>query len=331
VVRLRISWWYTSSSTLHRASRCASVEHPSANTTQVSGLLHDQDRPEADLATFHVLEGLVHFLQRELLNHALDTMRFRKRNRLFAIQCVARRPSVNAQPIINQRWSANRDIANDGKCQQLASRLQPIEQRRDNLGVGRSDRDERSTSQLLQLLSHVGSLGIDVIGRAEFHGKLLLAGPTRKSNGTETHLPAVLDRKMSQTTQALHGDDFASRDIHPPNAVEHGHAGTEQWSRFSCINAFRDADACFGSYGGVLSISAFAKHSVDCLVVAELELTAIACATFEVVAAVPWPADTVADFPFGFAVADGYYFADVLVAEAFDLAGIESQFRVLMW
>jgi hypothetical protein len=61
-----------------------------------------------------------------------------------------------------------------------------------------------------------------------------------------------------------------------------------------------------------------------------LELTAIACATFEIVAAVPWPADAVADFPFGLAVADGYYFANVLVAEAFDLAGIESQSRALM-
>jgi hypothetical protein len=43
------------------------------------------------------------------------------------------------------------------------------------------------------------------------------------------------------------------------------------------------------------------------------------------VAAVPGPADAVADFPFGFAGADGYYFADELVAEVFDLAGIEGQ------
>jgi hypothetical protein len=42
------------------------------------------------------------------------------------------------------------------------------------------------------------------------------------------------------------------------------------------------------------------------------------------VAAVPGPADAVADFPFGFIVADGYYFADELVAEEFDLAGMES-------
>jgi hypothetical protein len=42
------------------------------------------------------------------------------------------------------------------------------------------------------------------------------------------------------------------------------------------------------------------------------------------VAAVPGPADAVANFPFGFIVADGYYFADELVAEEFDLAGMES-------
>jgi hypothetical protein len=47
------------------------------------------------------------------------------------------------------------------------------------------------------------------------------------------------------------------------------------------------------------------------------------------VAAVPGPADAVADFPFGFALADGYYFADEFVAEVFDLAGMECQSRVL--
>jgi hypothetical protein len=209
----------------------------------VSGLLHDQDRPETDLATLHMLKGLVDFLKRELLNHALDSMRFRKRNRLFTIQRVPSRPSVDAQPILNQRRSADRNIANDGKRQEFASRLEPIEQRRDDLGVGRCDRDERSASQLLKLLGHICSFDVDVISRSELHGELLLAGPARKRNGAESHFPAVLDRKMSQTTQALHGHDFASRDVHPPNAVEDGHAGTEQRGCFCCIDAFGDADA----------------------------------------------------------------------------------------
>jgi hypothetical protein len=227
-------------------TRYASQRPSPANdviTAQISGLLHNQDRPETDLPTLHMLKGLVDFFKRELLNHALHPVRFRKRNRLFAIQRVPSRPSVNTQPVLDQRRRADRNIAHDGKRQEFASRLEPIKQRRDDTGIGRSDRDERSASQLLKLFGHIGSLDVDVIGRSELHGELLLAGPARKSDGSETHFPAVLDRKMSQTTQALHGHDFASRDIHPPNAVEDGHASTEQWGCFCCIDALGYADA----------------------------------------------------------------------------------------
>lgn len=125
---------------------------------------------------------------------------------------------------------------------------------------------------------------------------------------------------MAETTKTLDRDDFARGNVQLAHAVEDGHASAEERRDFSWVDVLGNSHSSFSPERGVFAVPAVAHDAVDGLVVAHLEVSPVAGLAGEVVAAVPGPADAVADFPFLFGfggVDDG---ADEFVAETLDCA-----------
>ena len=102
------------------------------------------------------------------------------------------------------------------------------------------------------------------------------------------------------------------------------HTCTEQRSNLRRIHVLGNPHSSFGPQSGIFTVATVAEDTVDGLVVAHLEVASVAGLAGEIVAAVPGPANTVADFPFLFGGGDFDDCTDEFVAEAGDLAGVVS-------
>jgi hypothetical protein len=58
-----------------------------------------------------MLDRILHFVERELLNHALDALLLCKVNRFFTVEGVARWPAVDRGAFVDQRDGVDGDVA----------------------------------------------------------------------------------------------------------------------------------------------------------------------------------------------------------------------------
>src|SRR5436190_22796391 len=111
--------------------------------------LHRQNTPKPDLSAHHVVQSLLHLLQRELLDHAFHTLPLRKRDCLFRVESMTRRPPVDGQALQDERPSVDGNITHWRQDQHFAPRRAAVNQRSDNLWIRRRHYDQRSAAHLL--------------------------------------------------------------------------------------------------------------------------------------------------------------------------------------
>ena len=268
-----------------------------------------------------MIHGLIDLGHRELLNHALHAVRLRERNSFFGIEGVSARPARHRQAVQHHGHGVHGHRSNRSENQQRPARRQAILQAANGIRVRGRDDNDRGSTHLLQCFARVVGFGVDVVRRAELEGEVLLIRPAAESHGAVTHLPSVLDCEMTETAETLHRDSVAGLDMRDvTDAIEDRHARTEERRDLSSISAVGDTDCGLSAQRGVLAVASLAEDAVDGLVLAHLELAAIAGAAGVVVAAVPGAADAVADLPLLLRWGDLDDGADVLVAEHLDLA-----------
>jgi hypothetical protein len=119
---------------------------------------------------------------------------------------------------------------------------------------------------------------------------------------------------MAEATESLNAHKLALRDILLSQRIEDRDSRTQDGAILCWVDLFGDVDDGFSSQCDELGVPAVAHHAVDGLVLAHLEKAALACFTRAVVAAVPRPANTIADFPGFLGGGDGGDVADDFVA-----------------
>lgn len=283
-------------------------------STLTRDLLHDEDISEARLALQQAVDGGLHIRQGVLLNHALDAVGVGEANSLLTVEGVAGRPSVDASALEDETDCIEFDGTDGGEAQQLASGGQTGDKAADNLGVGSRLNDDGGATELLELRGAVVGLAVNVVVGTELLGKLGLVVAGGEDGDLVAHLVGVLDSEMAQTAEALDGDEGTLLDAHLADAVEDGDTGAEERRGAGGLHLLGDADDGLGTQQGVLGVAAVLAVAVDLLVLAHLELTALALAAGAVVAAVPGAADALAGAKGLDAVADGHNVADNLVA-----------------
>lgn len=73
-------------------------------------LLHNDDGPESDLSAFHVLHSLLHFVEGELLDHALHALVLGESDGFFTVKRMSGGPAVNAGALTDHGNSIDRDL-----------------------------------------------------------------------------------------------------------------------------------------------------------------------------------------------------------------------------
>ncbi len=63
------------------------------------------------MSAHHMIESIVRFIERELLNHALDVVELSEFNGLFAIECLSRGPAVNGSTFLDHGDGVDFDFA----------------------------------------------------------------------------------------------------------------------------------------------------------------------------------------------------------------------------
>ena len=74
-------------------------------------LLYNNHTSKPDLAAQHMLESIIRFIKRELLNHALDFVELSEFNSLFAIERLARGPAVHGNTFSDHGDGVDFDFA----------------------------------------------------------------------------------------------------------------------------------------------------------------------------------------------------------------------------
>ena len=76
-------------------------------------VLHHDDTAETCFALSHMLIGFIGLVERKFFNHAVDALQFGKIDNLFAVQCMARRPTVDGQAKLDH-WTGVNFGSRDG-------------------------------------------------------------------------------------------------------------------------------------------------------------------------------------------------------------------------
>lgn len=74
-------------------------------------LFHSEYSAESALSRVHVLDSLAGLFKRELLDHTIDVLVLGKRNGLFAVESVTRRPSVDRSALHDHGDGIDWDLA----------------------------------------------------------------------------------------------------------------------------------------------------------------------------------------------------------------------------
>lgn len=257
--------------------------------------LHDQDIPEPRLASFQGLNRLCDIAECILLNHALHAVRQCKLNRLLAVQRMAARPALHAGALRDQRHGVDIYVADGRETENLAVRGEALRQSADHFGIGRRLDDDGGAAELGQFGIGIGVGGVDVVVRAELRGKGSLVVAVGEHRDLVAHLASELHGQVAQAAEPLDGDEAALLDSLLADAVEDGDARTQQRRRLCGLHLLGDAHDGLSTQQHVLGKAAVLRDAVDGLVLAVLELTALALPAHAVVPAVPRPAHALAD------------------------------------
>ena len=254
-----------------------------------------RDVPEAGLAGCEAVDGLLDIGQRVFLDHALDVVELGEADGLLAVEGVAAGPALDAAALADQDGGVDLGGPHGRQAQQLAAGSEARQERADGGRVGRRLDDDVGAAQLGQLGGGVLGLGVDVVVGAQLAGEVGLVVARGQHGDLVAHLVGVLHGQVAQAAQALDGDDAALLDVQLADAVEDGHAGAQQRRDLGGVHVGGQRHDGLGAQQGVLGVAAVPSHAVDGAVVAHLELGALALAAALIVAAVPGPADALAN------------------------------------
>lgn len=183
-----------------------------------------------------MIKRLLRILQREFLDHALDTVQLRKRNRLLAIQRMSTGKSTHGSGFHDQMHAIDLHITTRRQYQQLAARIQTSSQRPNSGRIRRCTDDKRRTTHRGEPLGGVLLGCVDVLVRAELVGEIALLVAGGEGDNFVAHLGCVLDGEMAEPAEALHGNDFAGDDLQFADGVEDCDAGTEDGCVFCWVD-----------------------------------------------------------------------------------------------
>ena len=140
--------------------------------------------------------------------------------------------------------------------------------------MGSRGENERSTPQSLERLDRILRTGVDVLVGAELQRQVLLGGVGTENGNLVAHLPSVLNRHMTQTTNTLDSYQAPLFDVHLPNGVEDGQPCAKQRRGLSRVHVFGDGNRRLGAKQDVLRVAPIAAGSVVYSIAACLEESA---------------------------------------------------------
>ncbi len=201
----------------------------------------------------------------------------------------------------------------DSDDDQLAAGGEACQQRSLGFSAGRRRQNGIRAAQLAQF--HPGIVGgaVDVFMRAKLAGEFFLLNPSGDGNRFEPHPSGELDREMSQTADALNGDQIAAAQPGVAKRVERGQPRTEQRGSVGRRNFIRDRGegARFDNHD--LGISAIGRHARNDQVLAVDEIASAAWLAVPTLSAKPSDTDALADLPGADFLAEGVDAAGNLV------------------
>lgn len=102
---------------------------------------------------------------------------------------------------------------------------------------------------------------------------------------------------MAQSADTLDSHNVTGAQIHVPNRVVDGHAGTKEGCGLGRLDTVRNRKDGFAAQGRVLGVSAVRDDTVDVFLLAGDKVAAVAARAREAVASVPSRPDELANFP----------------------------------
>lgn len=102
---------------------------------------------------------------------------------------------------------------------------------------------------------------------------------------------------MTETSESLDSHNIAGHEIHVADRVVNGDAGAEKRGSFGRLDALRNGEDGLAADRGVLGVPTIGDNTVDILLLAGNEVSAVTPRAREAVAAVPSRTDDLANFP----------------------------------
>lgn len=241
---------------------------------------------------WEITKCLVGFFQREFLNHAVDVLQLRERDRLFAVCNMTGWPANDGKSLLNllksqvshvlrsvpivhktyQRDGIDRNLARSctcdvnllfsdlariiltGKNKQLPKHTQSAYQGLNRISMRCCCNNQRRPSKLLQRLSGVDLRGINILVSTQLSSKLLLLRAPRERNDAPSKLVCILDGQMAEATKSLNGDGCAWSDVHATHRGENRDTCAENRGILGCVDVLWHADDGFAVHLAVFGV-----------------------------------------------------------------------------
>jgi hypothetical protein len=126
---------------------------------------------------------------------------------------------------------------------------------------------------------------------------------------------------VSETTKSLNSNDFSGCDLELSDRIEDCDSCAKDRRGLDRINVSGNADHSLGPQKYVFSVSAVSRDTVDCSILAHLELPSLALFANCIVSAVPWASNSVSNLPSLFAFRNSGNISNDFVAR-YDREGI---------
>ena len=145
----------------------------------------------------------------------------------------------------------------------------------------------------------VRRFAVDVHARSEFLRERRIFGPAPDRRDLVSKLVRELNSEVTQTADTLHRDQVAGERAAVPQRVERGDSGAEQRRRFDGAQTLRYRHQRLHRSHHVLLVSAVIADARNFQIPAIAKISAPACETRAVLAAVPADADALPLLPRG--------------------------------
>jgi hypothetical protein len=162
-----------------------------------------------------------------------------------------------------------------------------------------------ASPQLRELRADVGGTAVDVVVRAEVPREVGLSRSPGDGDDVRPHLPRVLQAEMTESADALNGDQVTGLQLCFEQCVVGREPGTEQRRRVDGRHLLGDRDQAGLACVEVFGVAAVDGAAGNGLIGAGGEAAATALRAHAAVSAEEANADPVTDRPTGHTIADG--------------------------